>query len=65
MEVILGFSLGTRSPRAKARGSTAEAALFFARDGRPADGGGGSFDLSPCPGGEVERCGSWRLLRKA
>jgi hypothetical protein len=36
--VLLGFSHGTRMPRVAALGMMAEAALFFAGDGRPEDG---------------------------
>jgi hypothetical protein len=45
-----------------ALGSTMEATLFFAGDGRPTDGGGGSFDLSPRPDGDVESRASRRRL---
>jgi hypothetical protein len=62
--VLLGFSRGTRSLGA-AVGWMAEAAIFVAGDGRPEDGGGGSFDLPPCPSGEMGRRGSRLWLRKA
>jgi hypothetical protein len=44
--------------RGSSLGFDVETALFFAREGRPADGGAGSFDLSSRSGGEVERRGS-------
>jgi hypothetical protein len=47
-------------PGAAAFGSTVEVTLFFAKEGRHADGGAGSFDLSSHSGGEVERRGSRR-----
>jgi hypothetical protein len=43
MEAISGFFRDTRAPGAAALGSTEEVALFFAEDGRPGVGGGGSL----------------------
>jgi hypothetical protein len=64
VEAISGFTRDTRSLGAAALGTTVEVALFFAGEGRPAVGGGGSIDLSPRSGGEMVMHGSRRRSRR-